>query len=131
MSVGMKMLDQDKTTEQLIDEVQEFRRQAAELPLLKFLIKHSSEAVFCVSPDLRFTYVNDAASSLLGYEPEELLALSVGDVDESLSRERWVELLKDVRRRGPVTLASQHRKKDGRPVPVEVRVTCLQLHGAE
>jgi two-component system, cell cycle sensor histidine kinase and response regulator CckA len=83
------MRDQDKTKEQLIDELREMRERVSELEIAQTLVLGieralresedryrtffvtSRDCVFITSTDGRFIDFNDAALELLGYEPNE------------------------------------------------------------
>jgi len=80
--------NQDKTNQQLIGW------------LTGFLTEHGGEAVFLISPDQRFNYVNDATCLMVGHTPEELLDLSLGDIDKSLTFEKWPEFREQAKRGG-------------------------------
>ncbi len=68
----------------------------------------------------QFNYVNDAACAMLGYTREEMLRLSVPDIDPAFSAERFEELVAPIKQRGSGHIESWNRHKDGRLIPVEV-----------
>ena len=70
-----------------------------------------------------FLYVNDEACRQLGYPREELLALTVADVNPMFPIERWrqvEELLGESDHMPPVQTV--HRRKDGSEYPAEITV---------
>jgi len=71
----------------------------------------------------RFLWVNRFAADLLDYEPEEMLGLSVPDIDPNFPADRFLERTEPIRRRGAVSFESVQRCQDGRTVQVEV--TCV------
>lgn len=74
--------------------------------------------------DGRFLYVNDVACQMHGYSREELLGLSVSDINPAFEPGRFKEMkmTAEVRDRGVVRVETSHRHKDGRLIPVEVTV---------
>ena len=70
----------------------------------------------------RLRYVNDAACAMLGYSRDEMLNLSVPDLDPSFSQGRFDELAARLRTEGQARLETLNRGKDGHSLPVEV--TC-------
>jgi PAS domain S-box-containing protein len=91
-----------------------------ELWLTRYSIEHASESIFWIKPNGRFIYVNQAASKKLGYTKEELLTLSVEDIDPDYAAGQLVQLGKSVVRLGSTTFRSHHRTKSGRIFPIEV-----------
>ncbi|MEM9450785.1 MAG: PAS domain S-box protein [Cyanobacteria bacterium P01_E01_bin.6] len=108
-------------------------RKAAEkkLILTQTAIDLAAEAIFLVRPDSSFAYVNEAACSMLGYCHEELLNLSVLDVDPEFSAQRWIDHWKTIKQCGALTLETQQETKDGRRYPVEININYLILEGEE
>ncbi|HEY0782852.1 MAG TPA: PAS domain S-box protein, partial [Thermoanaerobaculia bacterium] len=101
------------------------------LRLTQFSIDRSAEPAFWFHPDGRFFYVNEAASRLLGYEREELLALRVQDVVPDFPDDRFAALAEQIRQQSAITLETQHRGKDGRLFPAEITVNHLRFGGGE
>lgn len=107
-------------------------RKAAEesLRLTQFSIDRSGEGIYWLTPEGRFVYVNDAACAQTGYSREELLSLSISDIDADAPRSReafWEEL----RKRGSFRFEAMHRRKDGSTFPAEVSVNYLAYGGTE
>jgi two-component system, cell cycle sensor histidine kinase and response regulator CckA len=77
-------------------------------------------------------YVNDAACRTLGYDREELLRMSVFDINPMLQK---LEDLEALRRKsaveGGTPRESTHKAKDGRAYPVEMVITQLTFGGEE
>lgn len=101
------------------------------LALAKFSMDHASDGVFWLGPDGRFEYVNWAGSRMLGYEPEELRAMSIADIDLDVSRDGWPETWDRVRRNAPYTFEATHHGKDGRPIPVEISIFSVSFDDRE
>ncbi len=111
-----------KQTEQALrDSEQRFRR----------LVEHAADAFLVVDGEGRFVDVNQSACNSLGYSREELLAMSVADVQMEVSLERLKEVWKRMGPGVPVTLEGVHRRKDGGVFPVEVRVGLIEWDGRQ
>jgi PAS domain S-box-containing protein len=104
-------------------DVTELKRTAEALQMFRYSIDQASHAVFWMTRDGGFSYVNDEACRSLGYTREELLRLNLSDIDPVFPKElgfsRWESYQKD-RRGGVEHLESVHRRKDGTDFPVEV-----------
>ena len=108
-------------------------RKAAEkaLTMTQSAVDLAAEGVFFVRPDGSFYYANEAARSMLGYAREELMALSVWDIDVNFTAGLWKEHWQTVRQQPPFTIESRHQAKDGRIFPVEICINYLKLYGEE
>ncbi|MGC4115394.1 MAG: PAS domain S-box protein [Myxococcales bacterium] len=110
------------------------RRQAEQaLRFTQFAIDRAEDQAYWMMPDGRFFYVNDAACRSLGYTREELLALSVSDIDPDFPPERVQEFWNRQRLKGVTTYTfeTRHRAKDGRTHPVEIRGNRFEYEGRE
>ena len=77
----------------------------------------------------RFTYVNRFSAGLLGYTEQEMLQLSVPDVDPHFPPDAYRAIAERIRREGRIQIETAERHKDGHPVPVEL--TIYHLAGRE
>jgi PAS domain S-box-containing protein len=112
-------------------DITERKRAEEERRMMKFAVDRAADAVFCNGKDRRFVYVNDTACRLLGYTREELLSVTVHDVDLISSKETWEEEWRVAKRLGSFTMESLARAKDGRIFPTELTVNHLEFEGKE
>jgi PAS domain S-box-containing protein len=106
---------------------EERRRAAEQRVVLEFGMDSVHEGAFLIGDDGRFLYVNGEASRSLGYSREELLRMSVPDIDPDVTRERW-----DREFRGlayPAAFETRHKSKDGRVFPVEISANFFEYDG--
>ncbi len=89
---------------------------------LRRLVEQAADALFVHDLEGRFVSVNRRACESLGYTREELLNLSVADVEEKFTPEGLSKLWEVIVAEGPLTLEGIHRRKDGTRFPVEVHV---------
>ena len=89
------------------------------------------DAAFWVGADARFVYVNDAACRLVGYSRDELMTMSVSDLNPYFPAEAWPEHWREVRKLGSYTFESRIRTKDGRLTPVAVSVSFVVFESQE
>jgi two-component system, cell cycle sensor histidine kinase and response regulator CckA len=112
-------------------ETTERRRTEEELRLAQYVLDHMSEGAFWVRSDGRMAYVNEEAARLLGYSREELLSMSVPDIDITLSPEAWTLHWEEVRERGSFSVQTVLRTRDGREFPVEIATNYVEFGGLE
>ena len=101
------------------------------LKMTQFCLDRAADAIFWIEADARFIYANETACRSLGYSREELLSMTVHDIDPNFPREAWADHWQQLRREGSFTIDSVHRAKDGRTFPVEISVNYLNFEGKE
>lgn len=102
---------QDITERKSMEEAMRFTRVSVE---------NASDAVFWVTPDARIVDVNRAACSILGYTREELLELSVFEIDPNYNPDFWPSHFNELKTQGTIKFETEQRAKDGHMVPVEI-----------
>ncbi|MEE9532564.1 MAG: transporter substrate-binding domain-containing protein [Syntrophobacteria bacterium] len=117
--------------QELLAEIAERKRVENVLRLTQFSVDNAGDAAFWMGPDAKFIYVNDTACSSLGYSRQELLSMTVPDIDPNFPAAAWPEHWQEVRRRGSFIVESQHRTREGRVFPVEITVNYLEFEGKE
>jgi two-component system cell cycle sensor histidine kinase/response regulator CckA len=97
------------------------RKEAEEgLKLLKHSIDAAPYGAYWIDQSGRFVYVNDQGCRALGYSRDELLDMTVGEVNPKATPARWAEVWQSLKSTGSMTLESEHRRKDGSVFPVEL-----------
>ncbi len=99
--------------------------------LLQFSIDRAADAVFWVTPEARFFYVNDQACLSLGYSREELLSMTVHDINPDFPAEVWPDYWDEIKQFGSFTIESRHQTKEGSIFPVEITVNYLEFNGKQ
>jgi PAS domain S-box-containing protein len=75
-----------------------------------------------VDADGRFVYVNHVAAEILGYSVDELLRLSVPDIDPAFFPGRFGEATEEMRRTGRASMDTWNRHRDGHLIPVHLNI---------
>jgi PAS domain S-box-containing protein len=112
------------------DVTQEYAA-AETLRMTRFSVERVADAMFWITSDGRIVDVNEAACRSLGYAREELLRLSVHDIDTHYSAEKWPQYFEELRQRGTLTFESEHRTRDGRRFPIEIVANYLRFGDEE
>jgi len=81
--------------------------------------------------DARVCYANQAACDILGYTREELLSLTVPDLNPGRTIESWRRLCAELRVNARLTSEMSFLCKDGRLIPVESTAALVMKDGAE
>ncbi|MFI5024699.1 MAG: PAS domain S-box protein, partial [Alphaproteobacteria bacterium] len=93
------------------------------------ILRTATDAYWMVDTQGRLVEVNDAACQLSGYSRDELLAMSISDIDAAMSPEEISARSQTIMRTGSGRFESRHRRKDGAVLDVEVSVNYLPRHG--
>lgn len=112
------------------DRTQSVEREEA-LRLTQFAVDRALDATYWAGPDGRILYANERTSRLLGYTSEELHAMTVLDINPTLSPESWSTQWEELKRTGSKVFETEHRTRSGRTFPVEVASHYLEFDGSE
>ncbi len=115
--------------DKLEQDMFERKKTEHDLRLTQFAVDKAADAAYWMGPDARFIYVNDAACRSLGYTKEELLTMTVHDIDPNFPKEVWLKHWKDLEQFRSFTIKSIHRTKDGKTFPVEIAVNLVEFEG--
>ncbi|MCD4672849.1 MAG: PAS domain S-box protein [Anaerolineaceae bacterium] len=77
----------------------------------------------------RFYDVNNAACDNLGYEREELLDMSIADVDVNFPPDKVAEILGNLEFNKSQIVESAHKRKNGTTFPVDIRIRSFGTKG--
>jgi PAS domain S-box-containing protein len=109
-------------------DVTDQKKADHELCLFRTLIEQSNDAIEVVDPlTLRFLDVNDKACQDLGYTREELLRMSVLDIDPNTHTSSHAAFMEKLRTEGSVVSESVHQRKNGSTFPVEISIKYVEL----
>src|SRR4030095_9257371 len=113
-----------------VQDITERKQRENALALFRSLIDGSNDALEVIDPaTLQFLDVNEKACRDLGYSREELLSLTVLDVDAAMDLSAMKTLHKSCKK-GFVVFESVHRRKNGSTFPVEVTMKPLRIDRA-
>jgi PAS domain S-box-containing protein len=106
------------------------RKKARErLILTQFSLDHAADAVFWVDAEGHFFYVNEEACRLLAHEREELLGMTLPDIDEIITHAYWPSLWTLAKNAGTFKWESRLWRRDGGWVPVEWHLNHQDFEG--
>ena len=101
------------------------------LRLAQSAVDHASDSAFWIRPDGSIAYANKAASENLGYTRDELLTMTLHDIDPLHQKGDWPEHWESLRRMRSRTFETMHRASDGREFPVEITCSYVACDGLE
>jgi len=109
------------------EDVTEKRRMEESLRVTQFCVDRAKDMIFWTDSIGRLRYVSESTCSSLGYSREELLGMSVFEVDPNakmIPAKQWMEQTE-----GSRTFESVYRTKGGDIFPVEVTVNYSKYDG--
>jgi PAS domain S-box-containing protein len=122
------------TNESLTQEIED-RKQAEEALIAseekyRSLFEHANDSIFIVDPSTRgILNINENAATRLGYTREELLKLSIDDIDTPMAAKRNKAIIGELLDAGRVTFEHAHLRKDGTEIPVEISSRVTEYSG--
>src|SRR4029453_11248015 len=113
-----------------VQDITERKRREESLVLFRSLIDGSNDALEVIDPPtVCFLDVNEKACRDLGYSRDELLSMTVLDIDPSLDEAMRTAFARQCRAAGFVMFEDPHRRKDGSAFPVEVSIKSIAVGG--
>ena len=112
----------------LLEDITERKQAEKFLKLFRTLVDQSNDILQIVDPEtMRFLDVNEKACTSLGYTREEILHMSVYDIDPTVSEPGRTKVFDELRKSGFGIFKGLHRRKDGSTFPVEVSMRLLHI----
>jgi two-component system cell cycle sensor histidine kinase/response regulator CckA len=112
----------------MIDENKARERKEREKEY-KTLVDGMNDTAFVIDFDGRFIEVNNTAVAVLGYSREELLSMGPNDIDPHLGAEEIGGLIEGMKMGETQVFETQHMKKSGDIIPVEVSSSLVTYQG--
>jgi PAS domain S-box-containing protein len=131
-SQGEPQLDKKGNVKSLVGTVQDIterKKSEEKLLLTQFSVERAADAIYWVNRDAQFLYVNEQACQSLGYTREELLSMTVMDINPHFDMKRWKEHWEKKREQPFDIFETLHRRKDGAVFPVEVNANYCEFGG--
>ena len=129
-SLGSEVSIVDRASYLACLAIERAHAQAA-LRLTRFSIEHAADAVFWIDSQARILDINETACVLLGYTREELLSMTVHDIDPNFPAEAWPAHWADLKARKSFSFETDHLRKDGSVIQTETTVNFLIHEGQE
>ena len=115
----------------VFEDISERVRMHDRLRLTQVSVDRAADLIHWIAPDGRLLYVSDSNCRRHGYSREEMLGMSILDLDPSLSPAAWQEHWRQLKERGSLSFETTHRTKEGEIFPVEVTANFVEQDGRE
>ncbi len=101
-------------------DISDRRKLEGSLRLTQLSVDRAADLIHWMDPDGRLLYVSDSTCLRHGYSREELLQMTIFDLDPLQTRTTWGEHWKDLQQGESRSFESVHVTKEGEVFPVEV-----------
>jgi PAS domain S-box-containing protein len=112
-------------------DITDRKEKEEKLQMMQFSIDHALDRIAWIAPDGRFLYANEAACKEMGYTLEEVLSMSVSDINPNFPVERWAEHYQEVKKRVSMGLETQQIAGDGQTHDIEVSANYVKFGDRE
>ncbi len=110
-----------------IYDISSEKEKEEELLLLKNSINNARVPIFWIGEKGEILFVNKAACQKLEYNEEELLNMTVFDIDPNIKWENWDAHWEKTLEKYSYTFQTTHKTKSGKEFPVEIYVDTIKL----
>jgi len=112
-------LKEKQALQATIRDITETRRAQAEY---RTILQTALDGFYAVNPYGHILDVNDSYCSMTGYDREELLNMSIEDVDAADTKEMIDQRIQQIIKVGYARFETKHRRKDGKIIDIEASV---------
>lgn len=116
---------------QVENQTSELKEYAKKLEMMEYSVDNALDRITWNGPDGRFLYANEAACKGMNYSLQEVLAMTVSDVDPHFPSEKWDVHFQKVKQAGSILLETQQADGDGKIHDIEVSTNYLQFGDQE
>jgi len=113
------------------DDITESKRLEKALRLTQFSVDQAVEAILWLDPRARIFSVNDTACRMLEYSRQDLMTMTVHDIDPNFPVERWANHWTFLKQQGALTFEAKFWSRTGSVLETDVTVNYLQYEGKE
>ncbi|NEU77163.1 PAS domain-containing sensor histidine kinase [Hassallia byssoidea VB512170] len=113
----------------LVESNSKLELQTESESFAQVLINRSVEPAFCLAANGLFIYVNDATCRMSEYSREELLSMTVDEIDIDFSPQVWSELW--LLKSESLTFESRYRTRTSQIFKVEVTLSYVEHQGKQ
>ncbi|ABZ95702.1 Sensor histidine kinase and response regulator of a two component complex [Leptospira biflexa serovar Patoc strain 'Patoc 1 (Ames)'] len=99
------------------------------LQFTQFSIDTVSDSILWLDEKGKYVFVNNATCINYGYTKEELLSMTMFQVDPLFTKEIWEVHWNEILEKKSFTLETINKRKDGTPFPIEVTVNLVEYDG--
>ncbi|AMO56902.1 response regulator [Endozoicomonas montiporae] len=112
----------------LID-ITEQRIRERELSMARFSLDNAGDHIHWFRRDGSHKYVNESVCKVLGYSLDEMMDMTIMDINPAVTASSWSRLWDQLTLRKALTYETLRKTRDGRVFPVEVTANYMEYEG--
>lgn len=129
ISLGLTIFDGTEYYSAFVRDITERKKARRRAEEMAFVVDNSIDAICIYDREAKIRYVNESMCRSLGYSRDELLSMTVFDLDPSVTQE-WFDNDWKRREQGERQfIESNHCRKDGTSFPVEISISSTTIDG--
>ncbi|MBO3464243.1 response regulator transcription factor, partial [Aetokthonos hydrillicola] len=113
----------------LQQEIRERQKAESALRLSQFYLDQFKDSILFVDSDAQIVYVNEAACFTLGYSREQLLTMTVHDINPNFPAEIWRSHWEELKHKAYFSFESTLKTKKNHEISVEITINYLEFNG--
>lgn len=90
------------------------------ISLIQRLINQSTEAIFCIDAQARFRYINDAACSLVGYPRQQLLEMTIDEIELDFLPSNWAYYWQLIKQKASLSFKTLYSSQQYKPLEITI-----------
>ena len=123
--------DYDSLKTSYTKEITKRKKVEETVKFTRFSLNNTTDTMAIIDYDGRFIDINNAFCRSLGYSREQLLSITVHDIDPLYPAATWPEFWEKLKQVDSLIFESIHRTKEGKLIPVEINVNFFEYKGKE
>ncbi len=108
-------------------DLTEHKKSEEDLKLYQFVMENAPITILFIDSEARICFANKAALQEFGYSKEELLGMTIPDVNPVFSMARWNEHWQNLKDHKAVPVETLHQRKNGEIFPIEVAANYIEF----
>ena len=129
----VRMMPYRSSTEQIkgivltLIDVGSLHEAKSDLEQFKFMVEAATDGMVVADREGKIFYANPVMHDLLGYSDDELVGKSIVDINLLLDERGFLAIFDDAVKHGVPPFETEHCRKDGTTIPVEVNINAVTL----
>ena len=113
-----------------IDDILEYRHENHDQTFISYMINHINNLIFVANQNNRFVYVNDTVIQKYGYTKDQLLTMTISDLDINFAEQQQeIPLIEVLKQKQKLEFHSIHQAANGKLYPVFIRAHYVEYEG--